>query len=475
MRLEHSAYRNPLGYEPIPRLLLRYALPAVTSMVVNAIYNIVDQIFIGHGVGYLGNAATTVAFPMMTITLGLATMLGSGGSAYASIRMGEERPELAERALGNVFLLAIAFGFAAMAVGLIFLTPILTLFGATPGNMAYAQDYARYILMGMPFSICSICLSNLARTDGKPMLAMFSLLAGAVLNIGLDALFMFVFHWGVAGAAIATAISQAVSAAILVIYFFKFSRMRLNRRSLRFSPRICAKFMTLGISSCLLQLAGSAMQIVLNNALVFYGNLSPVTGDVALSAMGIVMKINQIFMAVCIGVSIGNQPILGFNRGARQPRRIKQAYLLAATVATCISVIGWLTFMFAPHIVIRMFGDAEPAFTDFAVHAMKTFLIALFTVGFQIVSTGYFQATGQPLKATALSTLRQILLLIPLILILPRFYGLDGVLYAGPIADLTAAVIVLAFILREIKKLDLWVKESEAPQLESEPNCEAVG
>lgn len=456
---------NPLGVERIPKLLLRYALPAITSMVVNAIYNLVDQIFIGHAVGYLGNAATTVAFPLMMITLGFATMLGAGGSAFASIRLGEGNPKLAERAMGNVFMLALAFGVTAMVCGLVWLEPILTLFGATPANIGYAMDYAKYILMGMPFSILSVCMSNLTRTDGKPMLAMWSLLAGAILNVGLDAWFMFGLGWGCAGAAIATAISQCVSALLLVAYFWKFGRMRFGRNALTFDPKVCLRLMNLGISSCLLQLAGSALQVVLNNALVTWGDRCEVTGDVALSAMGIVLKIVMIFNSVCIGINIGNQPILGFNCGARQPRRIRQAFLLAACSATAISALGWLVFMCWPDRVLGLFGAADAGFTAFAVHAMRTYLACMVLVGFQMVSTGYFQATGQPMKATVLSTLRQLVLLIPLILALPQFFGLDGVLYAGPIADAASFCVVSVFIVREMRALNRWIAEADAAAL----------
>ncbi len=459
--MEQTNYRNPLGYEPIPLLLRRYALPAVTSMVVNAIYNIVDQLFIGQVVGTIGNAATMVTFPLVTITLGIATMLGSGGSAFASIRLGERKHQLAEKAVGNVLMMAVAFGLLAMAAGLLFLEPILRFFAASPQSMPYAKEYAVYILLGTPFAIGSVCLSNLVRTDGRPMLAMFSLIAGALLNVGLDALFMFGFGWGVMGAALATSLSQAVSMAILCVYFTRFGRMRFNKNSLRPDAQVCLRIMNLGISSCLLQLAGSAMQIVMNKALMHWGNLSPVTGDVAQSAMGIVIKANQIFLSVCIGVSIGNQPILGFNRGANQPRRIKQSYLLAAKVATGVSICGWLVFMCVPQIILGWFDRDTGSFAAFGAHAMRTFLMGAFCVGFQVVSTGYFQATGQPLKATVLSTLRQVVLLIPLILVLPLLFGLDGVLYAGPIADLSAAALVSVFIVHEMKRLNAWIEGTD--------------
>lgn len=464
--LQQSTYKNPLGYLPIPTLLRQFALPAVISMVVNAIYNIVDQLFIGRGVGYLGNAATTVTFPIVMIALGFATMLGAGGSAFASIRLGEGKDKLAERALGNVLMMALVLAGLIMLIGLPFLDQILNLFGATPGNIGYSRDYAFWILLGMPFNITSVCLSNMARTDGKPMVAMCSLLVGAALNVVLDAIFLFIFDWGVMGAALATSISQMVSSVVLMIYFLKFGRMRFNRNSMKPDLWVCGQTMILGFSSCVVQLAGSAVQIVLNRSLGHWGNLSAVTGDVALSAMGIVLKINQIFISVCVGISIGNQPILGFNRGARQPARIKQAYQLAATVATVVSTVGWLVFMLIPRQVISLFGTESQQFVDFAVHSMRGYLGALLLVGFQIVTTGYFQATGQPLKAATLSALRQIVLLIPLILLLPQIMGVYGIAYAGMIADIITAVVVILVMRKEMKRLNGWIANPDTMPME---------
>lgn len=446
--------KNPLGYQPIGKLLMRFAVPSVISMLVNAVYNIVDQIFIGRGVGYLGNAATTVAFPIVTIILAVGTMLGAGGSAYAAIKLGEKKEDEAENTLGNVFVLLVGIGILLTIFGLTFLDPILKVFGATANNMAYAKEYASIILLGTVFNLLGLGLSNMARCDGSPNVAMYSMVTGAALNCVLDPLYIFVFHWGVMGAAIATITSQIIGACILLHYFLRKGTMRLRFQHMRLYPAICKAAFSLGISSCITQLSATILQIILNNSLVYYGNQTSVTGDVALSAMGIVMKVSMIIVSICVGIGIGAQPILGFNKGANQPKRIKKCYRLASNIATTITTFGWAMFMLIPHIILLLFGSEDANFTEFAIKAMRIYDLGVFCTGFQVTSTSYFQATGQPMKASILSSLRQLLLLIPLILILPLWFGLEGILYAGPIADITSAVIVFIFIHHEMKKLD---------------------
>ena len=457
--------KNPLGYQPIGRLLMKFAIPSVVSMLVNAVYNIVDQIFIGQGVGYLGNAATTFSFPIVTIILAVGTMLGAGGSAYAAIKLGEKNEAEAEKTLGNIFVLLTIIGVALTILGLVFLDTILKIFGATPNNMMYAKDYASIILIGTVFNLLGIGLSNMARCDGSPNVAMYSMITGALLNCILDPTYIFIFGWGVKGAAIATITSQIISTIILVYYFTKKGNMRLRFVNMKLKPSICKMAFSLGISSCITQLSSTVLQIVLNNSLVYYGNLTSVTGDVALSAMGIVMKISQIIVSICVGVGIGAQPILGFNKGANQPKRIKKTYKLASTIATSVTTIGWAMFMLIPHIILMLFGTADENFTDFAIKAMRIYDLGVFCAGFQITSTSYFQATGQPMKASILSSLRQLILLIPLIVILPTQFGLDGILMAGPIADITSAIIVFFFIHHEMKKLDKQIAEKTEEEL----------
>lgn len=445
---------NPLGFQPIRKLLLSFAIPAIIGVLVNSVYNIVDQIFIGQGIGYLGNAATTVTFPLMTIVMAFATMIGSGGSAYAAIKLGEKREEEAELTLNNLVTMSLGVGIIIMVIGLVFLTPLLRAFGATDTILPYAKDYASIILIGVPFSIFGIAMSNMARTDGNPRLSMYGVLVGAVLNTILDPIYIFVFHWGVKGAAIATITSQILSAAILAWYFWKRGHIRFRLAKMKLVPGVCKNALALGMSSGLTQLVACVMQVVMNNSLVYYGNQSAVTGEVALSAMGIVMKIVMILGSVCIGFGVGAQPILGYNYGAQNHLRIRKTYYMAVFAATISITAGWIICQTIPHLILQLFGGGNAQFNEFAAKCMRIYLGGIFCAGFQIVSTNYFQATGQPVKASLLSILRQLVLLVPLLLILPLFFGLDGILYAGPVADIGSAVIVFCFIVPEMRKLN---------------------
>lgn len=456
--MEHNKINqggNPLGYKPIGHLLMQFALPAIIAMLVNSVYNIVDQIFIGQGIGYLGNAATTISFPIVTIILAVSTLLGAGGSAYAAIKLGEKKEEEAERTLGTVTILTLAASAVVVAAGFIFLDPMLRLFGATDNTMVYAREYTSIMLIGTPFNMLGVVLSNMARTDGSPSVAMYAMLAGAFLNTILDPVYIFVFHWGVTGAAIATITSQIISAVVLVMYFVKKGKnMRYRKSILRVDSEICRMVLPLGISSGITQIASTILQVVMNNSLVYYGNQTAVGGDVALSAMGIVNKIGMILVSICLGIGIGSQPIFGFNKGANQPKRVRKTFLVAAASATTVAVLGWLVCQLFPGAILSLFGTEDPQFNLFAERCLRIYMLGIFAAGFQVVSTSYFQSTGQPLKASILSMLRQLLLLIPLILILPLRFGLSGILYAGPAADIISAIVVSQFIIHELRKLN---------------------
>lgn len=452
---------NPMGTEPIPKLLANFALPAVVAMLVNSLYNIVDQIFIGQGVGYLGNAATTVAFPIVTIVLAISMLIGAGGCAYASIKLGEKKFDTAEKVLGNMSFLLIIVGILLSILCYAVFEPMLKLFGATKTVMPYAKDYTGIIILGVPFMMIGSGLSNMARADGSPKLSMISMLIGAALNVILDPIYIFVLGWGVKGAAIATITSQFISAVVLLWYFAYKGNMRFRKKYFVPDWRLIGAFTALGVSSCITQIANTALNVILNNSLVYYGDLSPYGGDVALSAMGIVLKVSMILIAMNIGIGTGAQPILGFNQGAQLPIRIKQTYVVAVTWATGISVIGWIACVFFPEFVLQIFGMDDPSFSEFAVKSMRIFMGGIFISGCQIVSTGYFQATGQAMKASVLSLLRQILILVPLLIILPLFLGLDGILWSGAIADICSGMIVLLFAAVEMRKLNQWIADTK--------------
>ncbi|WP_394524651.1 MATE family efflux transporter [Lacrimispora sp. JR3] len=452
---------NPLGYKPIGQLLMQFAMPAIISMLVNSIYNIVDQIFIGQGIGYLGNAATTIAFPIVTIVLALCTLLGAGGSAFAAIKLGEKKEEEAEKTLGTVFVLTILASIIVIVLGFLFMDPMLKLFGATHNTMDYARQYTSVMLLGTPFNMIAVVLSNMARTDGSPALSMHAILVGAVINTILNPIYIFILHWGVRGSALATITSQFISAAFLVSYFIhKGKNMRFRKKYMRIDSEVIRSALPLGISSGITQIASTILQVVMNNSLVYYGNHSEVGGDVALSAMGIVNKISMTLVSICVGIGIGSQPILGFNKGANQTKRVRKTFVLAAFASTMVSVVGWVACQLFPGPILSMFGTQDVEFSLFAVRCLKVYMLGIFTAGFQVVVTSYFQSTGQPLKASVLSMLRQLLFLIPLILILPLHFGLDGILFAGPVADISSALIVSPFVIYELKKLNKMCRNS---------------
>ena len=447
--------RNILAYEPTNKLLKMFAGPAIISMLANSLYNIIDQIFIGQAVGYLGNAATTIAFPIVTVVLALGTLFGVGGSAFAAIKLGEGRKDVAEKVLNTVTAVAFIVGVVLTVGGLLLLEPLLTVFGATEKTMQYSKEFGGVMIAIIPMTMLIIGLSNLARADGSPRLAMRGLVSGVLLNVLLAPLFIFQFGWGVLGAALATACAQLLSLCTFIWYFLRKSKMRLQLGLLLHPDmNMCRKPMAIGFSSCILQSGATLLQVCMNNSLLYYGNLSPVGGDMAISAMGIVMKVNMIVISICVGIGAGAQPIIGFNRGANEPKRVKETYMLAAKVASAITIFGWLCCQLIPEEILQIFGSNGEEFMIFAVSCMRLFLGGVFVAGFQIISTSYFQATGQPLKASVLSMLRQLILLLPLIFILPFWFGLDGILYAGTIADLVAASIVAIFMIKEMKKLN---------------------
>lgn len=442
---------NPLATAPISKLLMQFAIPSVLSMLVDALYNMVDQIFVGQGVGYLGIAATTVTFPFVTIVLSIATLLGIGGSVYTSMSMGAGKNKEAEKTLGTVFTLAAAIGILFTVLCLVFLKPMAYTFGATEASLPYVLDYASIILLGAPFSMVAISLSSMARADGNPILAMGCFLAGAILNLILDPIYIFILGWGVKGAAIATVTSQILSAVILVIYFLKKGRIRLKLRNLCPAPPICGQVMMLGLSACMIQVAATVLQIELNKALVRCGTQS-ISSETALSAVGIVLRISSVVVSICVGIAIGMQPIIGFNKGAGLNQRVKETFQKAVGIATVVSVIGWLACELFPAGILQLFGMNEPAYLEFAVRCMRIFLFGMFAAGFQVVSSQYYLATGQALKAMLLSVLRPLLLMIPLIHIFSRIWALDGILYASPTADILTTLIAAGLVWLDMRK-----------------------
>ncbi len=444
---------NPLGYEKIPVLLRGFAIPSIIAMVVSSLYNIVDQVFIGQGVGYRGNAATNVAYPLTTICLAIALLIGIGSASRFSLYLGQGRPDLAKKIVGNGVCMMVVFGIIYAVLIEIFLHPLLTAFGATADIMPYAESYTRITAIGMPFLIVTNGMSNLARADGSPKYSMVCMLIGAVINTILDPIFIFLFHWGVAGAAWATVIGQFFSFLAAVWYIGKFRNVQLEREDFRLVPRECVKTAALGMSNSLNQVAITFVQIVLNNSLTYYGAQTIYGQEIPLAACGIVMKTNAILLAFIIGISQGSQPIIGFNYGAKQYARVRKTYQLAICCNLAISAVGFILFQFFPHQIISLFGTGDELYFDFSIKFMRIFLMMVLINGVQLLSSNFFAAIGKPVKGLLLSMTRQVFFLIPLILILPLFFKLDGILYAAPVADAIAFVITVLLIRRELNHM----------------------
>ncbi len=445
--------QNPLGYKSIPSLLRNFAIPSIIATLVSSLYNIVDQVFIGQGVGYLGNSATNVSYPLTTICLALSLLIGIGSASRFSLCLGAGEQEEAEKVVGNSICMMLFSGILYAVLIEIFLYPMLTAFGATAENMSYAATYSRIIALGMPFQIVTTSMSSLIRADGSPKYSMTCMLIGAILNTILDPVFIFLFDLGVAGAAWATIIGQFFSFLTAIAYIRRFKSVQLKRKDLRLSVKESLQTASLGMSNSLNQVAITLVQIVMNNSLTYYGAMTVYGEDIPLASCGIVMTTNAILLSFFIGLSQGSQPIIGFNYGAKQYPRVRKTYQLAITCSFVISTIGFILFQFFPYQIISLFGKGDALYFEFAIHFMRTFLFMGIVNGVQLISSNFFSAIGKPVKGLLLSMTRQVFFLIPLILILPLFFGIDGVLYAGPIADGVAFLVSVLLVSLEMKKM----------------------
>ena len=448
-----SEHKSPFATEPIGRLIAKFAIPCVISLLVNSLYNIVDQIFIGWGGGYLGNGATNVVFPITIIALALSLMIGDGGAAYLSLKLGEGNIEQAKKGVGNAVTMVTVVSIVLLVVFLIWIDPILTLFGATDVLRPYALEYGTVIGIGLPFMMIPAALNSMIRADGSPKYAMFSMALGAVINTVFDPIFIFVFHMGVRGAAIATVMGQVATFLVSVFYLFRFKTFRFDTSALRLHWKTCKKVLSLGVSSFITQIAITIVMALSNNLLAKYGADSIYGSEIPLTAMGIVMKVNQILISILVGISTGAQPIIGFNYGSKNLTRVRKAFDIALVASEIVAVIAFLIFQFAPMRVVSLFGSEEGLYNEFAVMSFRIFLLLCPLTGFQTVAAIYLQAIGKPAKSALLSLSRQIIFFVPAAVILPVFMGVKGVLWTGPVADGLAFVLSLALIVYERKQL----------------------
>lgn len=453
MSSENIKQGNPLAEEKIGRLIARFAVPAIISMLVSSLYNIVDQIFIGQGVGMLGNAATNIAFPVSIICTATALLLGIGSASNYNLEAGAGRNDRAAEIAGNGLAMLVICGVVIGAVVLIFLNPLLHLFGVTKEILPYAQDYTGITAIGIPFLILTTGGNHLIRADRSPTYSMTCMLTGAILNMILDPLFIFACHWGIKGAATATVIGQVVSGLMVIYYFARKRKMELKRSMFLPKAGYLKMIVSLGMASCINQIAMAIVQITMNNTLRYYGAQSMYGSEIPLACVGVISKVNMVFMAIAIGISQGCQPIWGFNYGARNYGRVREAYRKAFAICIVLGVVFFGCFQLFPRQIVSIFGSGSEAYFHFAERYFRIFMFVTFLNGIQPMSSGFFTSIGKSKLGIVVSLTRQIIFLLPLILIIPLFMGIDGVMYAGPIADGAAALVAIIFAEREMKAL----------------------
>ncbi|MBQ6406771.1 MAG: MATE family efflux transporter [Butyrivibrio sp.] len=444
-----------LAEEKISKLLLKFSIPCIMSLLVSSLYNIVDQIFIGRGVGYLGNGATNVVFPITIISLAIALMLGDGSAAYLSLCQGKKDTKSGNKSMGNVVMLLLASGILMAVLFVIFKSQILIAFGATPNNLSYANEYFDFIILGIPFFVIGNGLNSIIRADGSPQFAMITTLAGCIINVILDPVAIFALHMGMKGAAIATIAGQIVTAVCGVFYIlFKAKSFKLSLKNMIPDMEIISRFAPLGISSFLTQISIVVIMGVMNNVLVKYGAMSKYGADIPLTVVGIVMKVFQIVVSICIGIAAGSQPIVGYNYGAGQYRRVKELFTTIIKAEAIVGAISLFMFEVFPLQITSIFGSEDGLYNEFAVLSFRVFLSMIILTCIQKSTSVFLQSLGKPVMSMGLSLLRDFILSVPLAIILPMFFGVEGALLSGPVADIVTTVAVLIMAHITIKELD---------------------
>ncbi|MEG0013351.1 MAG: MATE family efflux transporter [Cellulosilyticaceae bacterium] len=436
-----------LGTEPIGKLLIKYSVPAIIGMVVNGLYNVVDRIFIGNipGVGPLAIAGVGVTMPIMTIILAFGMLIGIGTVTSVSIKLGQGKKEEAEKLIGNAIALSVIIGLIISVVGLLFGDQILQSFGASPESLEYAKAYINIILMGCIFNIIAFVMNCSIRGDGNPKLAAIIMIVGCGTNIILDALFIFGLNMGIQGAALATVISQILTAVWGLAYYMKGkSNLKFAKSSLRLEKKLVKEIVAIGCAPFAMQIAASLIQVISNNALRVHG------GDLGIAAMATITSIAMMLLMPIGGLTQGAQPIIGYNYGAEKYDRATKTFNICLLIATIALGIAWVFIQTFPEAVVSLFSS-DPELVNITVNGLKKYLVVLFLVGIPYMGANYMQSIGKAKEAMLLSLLRQVIILIPIVLILPNFMGLDGVWFAQPIADIIATVVTVIVVRREFK------------------------
>lgn len=460
--MENKDKQNPLGTAPVSSLMLKFAIPSIIGMLVSALYNIVDQLFIGQGVGTNGNAATNIAFPFTTACMAVALLLGIGGASCFNLTLGMGNKKRAGFFAGNAITMLLASGIVITAITLAFLTPLLKFFGSPSEVLPYAQEYVRVTAIGFPFLILTAGGGHIIRADGSPNMTMACNLTGAVINTILDALFVLVFKWGMTGAAAATVIGQVISAIMVLLYLRKFKTVELTLEHFKPHGATVKRIASIGMASCFNQLAIAIVQIVLNNSLKHYGALSKYGENEPLACAGIVMKVNMIVFSIVIGLAQGTQPIESFNYGARQFDRVKKAYRLAVIAGGAISILAFVCFQLFPRQILSLFGEGSENYFEFGTKFFRIFLFFTWINCLQPITSTFFTSIGKPLKGVFLSMTRQMIFFIPFLIVMPLIFGIDGIVYTGPIADMLSAVVAIVMAMFDFRDMNRLANEKGA-------------
>ncbi|TKG96526.1 MATE family efflux transporter [Puteibacter caeruleilacunae] len=444
-----------LASESIGRLMWKYFVPAFVGVIANSLYNIVDRIFIGQGVGASALSGVSVIFPIMIIIIGFGMMLGIGSSVLISIHLGKKEHKTAEEILGSAVSLIIISSVALSIIGLVFKDPILSIFGATEETFQYARQYLNIILIGIVFQELGFSLNGMIRSEGNAKVAMYSMLISAGTNVVLDALFIFVFDWGVQGAAWATVISMFVMTVWGIRHYrSRKSVIKLYKKNLKVEMKYTKLIVAAGMAPFLMQIASSFVQAIFNVKLIKFG------GDVAVGAMGVIMSFAMLVFMSIVALNMASQPIIGYNYGAKAFDRVLETLKKGVLFASLMAVAGWLIIELFPETIIRMFSN-DQTLLDIGVPGLQMFMLALPVIGFQIIASNYFQSIGKAKIAAILTLLRQVVVLIPVLLLLPGVIGLKGIWLSAPIADVGSAIITSIFLIKEWKKLNGKVESME--------------
>ncbi|MEF9991980.1 MAG: MATE family efflux transporter [Romboutsia sp.] len=440
-------HQQILGTEPIGKLLFKYSVPAIIGMMVNGLYNVVDRIFIGNipDVGPLAITGLGVTMPIMTIILAFGMLIGLGTTTNISIKLGQGKKDEAEKLIGNAITLSILIGFVLMIIGLVFGNKILLIFGASENTLIYAKSYINIILMGTIVNMISFSLNHSIRADGSPKISAGIMIGGCLTNIVLDALFIFKFNLGIQGAALATIISQTITAILTLKYYIGgYSNLKFSKANLRLDKKLVSAVFAIGMSPFAMQLAASMVQIIANKSLKFYG------GDLAIGAMATISSVSMVFLMPIFGINQGSQPIIGFNYGAQKYDRVKKTYLCSLTVATIMLCIASVVVQGIPEIIVGLFNK-DPELMDISVKGIKVYMMMIPITAISITGTNYIQSIGKAKTAMVLSLLRQVILLIPAMLILPKIFELQGIWMSQPIADAISTTITAIVLIKEIR------------------------